>query len=102
MSDKYAGKLMVRVTVSGCGIPIDGANIYIDNKKYKIGHGCDGFSEIIPLTENCNKGICEMFSLKAEAEGFQPLVCHDVPITSGYLTIWNMPLSPKSSKVKKV
>lgn len=87
------GRLMIRVTLSGCGLPLDGAKIYI-NDSYPITIPTDnnGFSNIITLFEADTKGIKHLFSIKAEHEQTKTLVCNNIPVTSGYLTIWNMPL----------
>lgn len=102
MKNDKIGRIIIRVTVNGCGLPLDGAVIHIDGNTYKIPKDCDGFSYPIPLFEAAEKGITRRFNVRAEHEGFNDLICERVPVTSGYLTVWNMPLSPKSKKVKKI
>ncbi|MBQ8208881.1 MAG: hypothetical protein IJZ89_09145 [Clostridia bacterium] len=102
MEKRYFGRLMVRVTVNGCGLPLEGARIYIDDETFTVPNGTDGFSQIISLFESDKKGIGRKYDLRAEFEGFEPLICENIPVTSGYLTVWNMPLSSKSKKVKNI
>ena len=102
MNSKYTGRIMIRVTVNGCGLPLDGARIYINEKEYSIPWDKDGFSDIISLFSSSEKGTVKKYTLKAEYEGFATLVCTDVPVTSGYLTVWNMPLFAKVKESQKI
>ena len=96
MKKNYIGRLMVRVTVNGCGIPLWGARISVDGENYIIPKDRDGFSDIIELFSSAEKGYQRSFTIKAEYDGFSTMICENVPVNSGYLTVWNIPLSPLS------
>ncbi len=102
MKNNQIGRLIVRVTVNGCGLPLDGAEIFVNGNSYIVPKDCDGFSNPISLFEADEKGISQLFTVKVKYEGFEDLTCDNIPVTSGYLTVWNMPLEPKSKKVKKL
>ncbi|MBE6538945.1 MAG: hypothetical protein E7671_05735 [Ruminococcaceae bacterium] len=98
MDCEKMGRLMVRVTLSGCGLPLDGAKIYINNAGYiTVPDDNGGFSNVITLFEADKKGVKNLFDLRAEHGNAEALVCNRVPVTSGYLTIWNMPLEKSKS-----
>ena len=102
MEKNYIGRLMVRVTVNGCGMPLYGAKINVDGKNHIIPLDRDGFSEIIEIFTFEEKGCKRYCTVKAEYEGFAPVVCDNIPVNSGYLTVWNIPLSPiKAGVIKK-
>ena len=51
MKNKKIGRLIVRVTVNGCGLPLDGAEIFVNGNRYIVPNDCDGFSMPISLFE---------------------------------------------------
>ncbi len=100
MTNYFPGKAIIRVTVNGCGIPLEGAKIKIGAKTYTIKINSAGFSEPITVFASNEKGEKRKISVTASAEGFCSLH-NDVPVTSGYLTIWNMPLKAKVKEGQK-
>ena len=51
MERNYYGKLKVKVTANGCGIPLSGACIYINGKRFVVPQDNNGFSDVITLFE---------------------------------------------------
>lgn len=103
MERNYYGKLKVKVTANGCGIPLSGACIYINGKRFVVPQDNNGFSDVITLFEAKEKGIKRTFTVKAECDGFDSMICRKVPVRSGYLTFYNIPLSKvkESQKILK-
>ncbi len=99
---EYPAKIMIRVTANGCGLPLTGATLLVDGCPYEIPESNNGFSQIISVFSSNEKGVSKYCTAEARCEGFNSLICSDIPLTSGYLTIWNMPLERKSNKVKKI
>ncbi|MBR6603247.1 MAG: hypothetical protein IKK94_04450 [Clostridia bacterium] len=97
MKGYFTGKLMVRVTLNGCGLPLDDASVCIKGNKTPFYTLENGFTEEINIFSASEKGIRHNVDILAECDGFVSLHCKNVPIRSGYLTVWNMPLT----KVKK-
>ncbi len=102
MNEHFIGKLMVRVTLNGCGLPLDDARVYINNQNSPFLTSQNGFTEQINVFSSSEKGIKYNVDVRAECDGFVSLHCKNVPITSGYLTVWNMPLTKiKNSKKRE-
>lgn len=95
MKNVYDGSVIIRVTANGCGLPLYGAKLYIDGKVFTIPSESHGFSERIKIFQSDRKGISCFISARAECNGFESLTCNKIPVTSGYITLWNMPLEPK-------
>ena len=93
MKEHFSGRLSVRVTLNGCGIPLDDARVYINNRSTPIIPQKDGFTEEINFFTSSKKGVRQDVDIRAECDGFESLLCKNVPIRSGYLTVWNMPLT---------
>lgn len=100
MKDYYFGKLTVRVTLNGCGLPLDDARIYINNKATPVLLKKDGFTEEITVFVSSKKGVKHTVDIRAECDGYISLVCRNVPIRSGYITFWNMPLTKVKNNEK--
>ncbi len=92
MNEHFSGRLMVRVTLNGCGLPLDDARVYINDNTTPILPQKDGFTEEITVFISSEKGIKHTVDIRAECDGFIPLLCKNIPVRSGYLTVWNMPL----------
>lgn len=103
MKEYFLGKLSVRVTLNGCGLPLDDAKIYINDKMSPVFPKEDGFTEEIIVFSSAEKGIKHSVDIRAECNGFLSLHCENVPVRSGYLTVWNMPLTKaeKNQKTRK-
>ncbi len=100
MKEHFSGKLTVRVTLNGCGLPLDDARIYINDKATPISPKKDGFTDVITVFISSKKGARHNVDIRAECEGFISLLCKNVPIRSGYLTVWNMPLTKVKNNEK--
>ncbi len=92
MNKFFSGRLMVRVTLNGCGLPLDESRVYINGEITPILPQKNGFTEEIKIFTSSEKGCKHTVDIRAECDGYIPLLCKNVPIRSGYLTVWNMPL----------
>ena len=92
LKEYFSGRLTVRVTLNGCGLPLDDARIYINDSPEELHPKKDGFTEEVPIFTSSEKGVRHNVDIRAECDGFITLLCKNVPIRSGYLTVWNMPL----------
>ncbi len=89
---EFTGKLSVRVTANGCGLALPDALLFINGSEYNINK--NGFSDIIPLFTSASKGNRRHIDIICKCNGFECLLSKNIPITSGYITFWNMPMTP--------
>ncbi len=100
MNNDKIGRLILRATINGCGIPLDNVKIEIGDNRFITPQNNDGFSLPISLFISDKKGVCKSFTVKASKKGFENTILKNLPVTSGYTSIWSIPMSPKS-KTKK-
>lgn len=96
------GRLIIKVTVSGCGIGLEGVTVRIfDREGIQIKQSRtqdNGCTSIINFQRGDAKEYRSFFDVEAECVGYDTLVCRNVPVTYGYLSIWNMPLEKRKNE----